>query len=363
MKEQSNLDIAWVCKKEWCRKLFVILMAVVLLLCFTTLLSLIIGLILQESFSLPDNIVFGIGILCGSWSGDSAESDLLLYVNSIRLVWLFVSFFMSAFIAHLAARPIGIVAIAPHFVANTDEDVLHSLEEEPGSIGDSGDQGKCYLEFRYWLRLPSGEYAFDVNCVLELSTSRIANRGVNLSTPLLRFEDEYLCARGVRVFRIALDKDQEEILRKEFFPKKETASKEDAAGSAKKIKSKDEPFLRFRITGRRKDGQYFAAYRVFRSADFCNGYRFASIRKTSCLNLDLKDVGGIEYMLSSHFEKLYRCYRGDYSVFPETDAPKGLIAPGRIEPGIYDRFSRVIHYCSYAMRCCRQSFANFLARM
>ena len=65
MKEQSRLDTVWASKREWCRKAFTIVIAMVLLLCFTMLLSLIIGFIFQGSFSLIDNIVLGIDILCG----------------------------------------------------------------------------------------------------------------------------------------------------------------------------------------------------------------------------------------------------------------------------------------------------------
>lgn len=220
---------------------------------------------------------------------------------------------------------------------------------------NSADSKKCYLEFRYWLRLPSGEYAFDVNCVLELITSRIVSKGVNASNPLLRFEEEYLCARGVRIFRIALSEEQTAVLDEKFFRNGKVISGKGGIESAKRTQSKDELYLRFRVAGKRKDGRCFTAYQVFKPADSRNGYRFASIRKTSCLNLDLKDVGGIEYMLSNHFEKLYRCYSGDYPELPTTSVSKELIPAGQIRPSAYDRFSRLLHYSSYRLQEFRRS--------
>ena len=127
-----------------------------------------------------------------------------------------------------------ITAIAPFFVANTDKDTLHCLKKFYDAE-NSADSKNCYLEFRYWLRLPSGEYAFDVNCVLELITSRITSKGVNASNPLLRFEEEYLCARGVRIFRIALSEEQTAVLNEKFFRNGKGISGKDGVESAKRI--------------------------------------------------------------------------------------------------------------------------------
>lgn len=351
MKNQSRAAVAWACRKEYARKAGQIVALIVAYCGIVSLVALALSAVYpplrREDVGVARNVWMGVGLICG-FSNDVVEGQWLACIYGIRAIWLFVSFFLSAFAAMLCSQPINPIAIAPCFVANTDGDRLDALKDSERREISGVDSESCHLEFRYWLRVPDGVYLYQVSCLVEITTRALDTSGVNRKEPLYEHSETYTIARGVRVFRVRLGSAS---LKKALNKMLSSGDEND---------SKNAPFIRFRVMGLLSNGRSVVAAMTYRPEHFRNGYRFASIRKSSCLGISLHDLCESEYLLDAHFTKLYKCYNGCFEGLPCRAAKENEVVEwGSVSPCKYDR----LRYClriAFHPRCFRMWVRKYI---